>query len=56
MGLYGLSASAIALGLRIKMYQPIGDALKWSVVSIIVGIYSVLIMLNVGGMCVGHTY
>ena len=33
-----------------------GEALGWSVVSIIVGIYAVLVTLNVGGMCIGHTY
>jgi hypothetical protein len=53
---YLVAASAIALGLRIKAYQPIGEAFGWSVVSIILGIYAILIMLNVGGMCAGHTY
>ncbi len=56
LAMYLVAASAIALGLRIKVYQPIGVAFGWSVVSIILGIYAILIMLNVGGMCISHTY
>lgn len=55
LGIYGIAASAAAFGLRIRDIQPVGEAFKNSVVSIIVGVYSFFLGLNLVGMAGAHT-
>lgn len=53
--LYGTAASAAAFGLRIRDIQPVGKAFEYSVVSILVGVLSFFLGLNLIGMAGAHT-
>lgn len=55
LGVYGAVASATALGLRIRDIQPLSKAFEKSVASIIVGVYTFFLGMNVLGMAGGHT-
>lgn len=55
LGVYAAASSATALGLRIRDIQPVSEAFKESVVSIIVGVFGFFLGMNVLGMAGGHT-
>lgn len=55
LGIYGTAASATALGLRIRDIQPVSKAFEQSVVSIIVGVYTFFLGMNLLGMAGAHT-
>ncbi len=55
LGVYGAAASATALGIRIRDIQPIGKAFEESVASIIIGLYTFFLGMNLLGMAGAHT-